>query len=163
MFQKKDIDVNFDMIIGKNSLLKGDIESEGSIRIDGKIIGNITALGNVIVSENALVRGSISCLSVELYGVCHGDVSVKGKLNLHQNASLSGNVIAKSFSTKEGAQFKGNCTVDPKEELEITLQVMNSDLANPLDHKLIDFSKQVKAQDKEPNEASDIKENKHAK
>lgn len=48
MFQKKDSEVNYDIIIGLKSIIKGDVESEGSIRVDGKIYGNITSLGSVI-------------------------------------------------------------------------------------------------------------------
>ena len=123
MFPKREPEVNFDIIIGPNSLIKGDVESEGSIRIDGKIIGNITSLGNVIISENAHVQGDIKSLSAEIYGTCEGAVNVQGKINLHQNSTLHGDVTAKSFNTKEGAFFKGNCTVDPKEDLNITLEL----------------------------------------
>lgn len=115
MFSKKEIELNFDLIIGENAVIHGDMESEGSIRIDGKIFGNIQSHGNVIISDAAIVTGNISCLNTEIYGTCHGDVNVKGKINLHENASLDGDVYAKSFSTKEGAHFRGQCHVNTNE------------------------------------------------
>lgn len=142
MFQKKEIVSNFDIVLGPNSIVKGDMESEGSIRIDGKVIGNITTLGNVIVSENAYVNGNITSASAEIYGVCEGNVQVKGKLNIHHNATLIGDVIAKSFNTKEGASFKGNCVVDPDEDLsiEIDKSIKDPNTKN-LSKNLIDFTK----------------------
>ncbi len=139
MFQKREPESNYDIIIGSSSLIKGDIESEGSIRVDGKIIGNIKSLGNVIISENAYVKGDIFSFNAEIYGKCEGNVQVKGKINIHQNSSLIGDIIAKSFNTKEGSLFKGNCVVDPTEELVITIDA----LLNPAQSEtnLVDFSK----------------------
>jgi cytoskeletal protein CcmA (bactofilin family) len=137
MFQKKEMESHFDVVIGPNSLIKGDIESEGSIRVDGKIIGNITSLGNVIISENAFVQGDITCVNSDIYGKCEGNVKVKGKINIHQNSSLVGDILARSFSTKEGSVFKGNCVVNPEEELVITIESTQKSK----DVNLVDFTK----------------------
>lgn len=138
MFQKRESESNYDIIIGSSSLIKGDIESEGSIRVDGKIFGNIKSLGNVIISENAYVKGDIVSLNAEIYGKCEGNVQVKGKINIHQNSSLIGDIIAKSFNTKAGSLFKGNCIVDPEEELVITVD----ELLRPAQSEtnLVDFT-----------------------
>lgn len=144
MFQRKEMEVNFDIIIGPNSIIRGDIESEGSIRVDGKIYGNITALGNVIISENAFVKGDITSVNADIYGSCEGNVHVKGKINIHQNSSLLGDIIAKSFNTKEGSTFKGNCIVDPNEELVINVNINES-----TDTNLVDFTKPGNKQNKE--------------
>lgn len=135
MFQRKESMSNFDIIIGPNSTIKGDIESEGSIRVDGHIIGNITSLGSVIISENANILGNIISHSADIYGKCEGNVHVKGKINIHQNSSLIGDIIAKSFNTKEGSLFKGNCLVDPTEELIIPIEPKQSA------DNLVDFTK----------------------
>ena len=137
MFQKKEIESHFDILIGPKSAIKGNLESEGSIRIDGKIFGNITALGNVIISESAVVQGDVHCMNAEIYGKCDGNVKVKGVVNLHQNASLTGDILAKCFTTKEGSNFKGNCVVDPNEDLTITLET----LTITADANLVDFTK----------------------
>ena len=139
MFQKKDIESNYDIIIGSSSLIKGDIESEGSIRVDGKIFGNIKSLGNVIISENAYVKGDVFSMNAEIYGKCEGNVQVKGKINIHQNSSLIGDIIAKSFNTKEGSLFKGNCVVDPEEELVITIDALIGHTQS--ETNLVDFTK----------------------
>lgn len=164
MFQKKEFESNFDIVLGPNSIIKGDMESEGSIRVDGKVIGNITTLGSVIVSENAYVNGNITSASAEIYGVCEGNVQVKGKLNLHQNATLIGDVLAKSFNTKEGASFKGNCIVDPDEELKIDIdKAIKDPNTKNLSKNLIDFTKP--SSEKNDTKKDDFKkeENKTAK
>ncbi len=163
MFQKKEVESNFDIIIGPSSIIKGDVESEGSIRIDGKIIGNVTTLGNVIISENALVRGDISSLNSEIYGVCEGNVKVKGKVNLYQNSTLIGDVLAKSFNTKEGASFKGNCVVDPDEELKINVDsAIHEPTGKANISKLLDINKSQNNKLKANNETQE-KEHRNVK
>jgi cytoskeletal protein CcmA (bactofilin family) len=160
MFQsKKEAESNFDIIIGPNSMIKGDIESEGSIRIDGKIIGNVTTLGNVIISENASVRGDVTSSNSEIYGLCEGNVKVKGKVNLYQNSTLIGDVLAKSFNTKEGASFKGNCVVDPDEELKIEVDsTIHDSFKKTNNSKLVDINKSQNNKQKTNNETQ---ENEH--
>ena len=97
------------------------------------------SLGNIIISENAYVKGDIISVNAEIYGKCEGNVQVKGKINIHQNSSLIGDIIAKSFNTKEGSLFKGNCIVDPAEELIITLDALLSPQQN--ETNLVDFAK----------------------
>lgn len=138
MFQKKESEVNFDIIIGSSSIIKGDIESEGSIRVDGKIFGNVTSLGTVIISENAFVKGNVKSVNSDIYGKCEGNVQVKGKINIFQNSSLMGDILAKSFNTKEGSMFKGNCVVDPTEELIITIDPIMRQVEET---NLLDFTK----------------------
>lgn len=138
MFQKKESEVNFDIIIGSSSYIKGDIESEGSIRVDGKIFGNVTSLGTVIISENAFVKGNVKSVNADIYGKCEGNVQVKGKINIFQNSSLMGDILAKSFNTKEGSMFKGNCVVDPTEELIITIDPIMRQVEET---NLLDFTK----------------------
>ncbi|MBE0450205.1 MAG: polymer-forming cytoskeletal protein [Clostridia bacterium] len=160
MFQmKKEVESNFDIIIGPNSMIKGDVESEGSIRIDGKIIGNVTTLGNVIISENATVRGDVTSSNAEIYGLCEGNVKVKGKVNLFQNSTLIGDVLAKSLNTKEGASFKGNCVVDPDEELKIEVDsTMHNAFNKTNSSKLVDINKSQNNKQKTNNETQ---ENEH--
>lgn len=115
MFNKREIEMHFDIVIGDNAIINGDMSSEGSIRIDGQINGNVSSKGNVIVSDSAAITGNIDCLNTEIYGSCKGNVYVTGKVNLHENAVLIGDVMAKAFSTKEGAHFSGQCHVNDSE------------------------------------------------
>ncbi len=142
MFPKKEVEFKFDIIIGPNSIIKGDLESEGSIRVDGKVLGDIKSLGNIIVSEDAYINGSLMCTNADLYGVVEGNVKTKGKINLYHKASLNGDIVCKSFNTEEGATYKGNCFVDPEEEILIEVDSMISERnLDKINNNLIDFKK----------------------
>lgn len=142
MFQKKEVEFKFDIIIGPSSIIKGDIESEGSIRVDGKVLGDIKSLGNIIVTEEAYINGSLTCINADIYGIVEGNAKTKGKINLYHKASLNGDIICKSFNTEEGATFKGNCFVDPEEEIIIEVDAMIAEKnIDKINNNLIDFKK----------------------
>ncbi|GAU77375.1 polymer-forming cytoskeletal protein [Fusibacter sp. 3D3] len=142
MFPKKEVEFKFDIIIGPSSIIKGDIESEGSIRVDGKVLGDIKSLGNIIVTEEAYINGNITCINADIYGIVEGNTKTKGKINLYHKASLNGDIICKSFNTEEGATYKGNCFVDPEEEIVIEVDAMISERnIDKINNNLIDFKK----------------------
>ena len=51
-------------IIGNGTIIKGEIESNGDIRIDGKVEGIIRSNGKVVLGQNGCIKKkSMSCLS----------------------------------------------------------------------------------------------------
>lgn len=105
--------VLFDVVIGAKAVINGDIETEGSVCIDGKVNGNIQTNGDVIISENASVNGGIKALSVDIYGSCTGDIETKGHINVNETAVLKGDAKCGSIKTTPGCEFSGNLTVHP--------------------------------------------------
>lgn len=105
---------SFDVVIGSQSKINGDIESEGSVRLDGKLVGSVKAKGEVIVSGNASVEGDIAALSVSIFGKCKGNIEAYGTVQLHSTAEMMGDVKAESFKTETGCTFNGNCQTAPR-------------------------------------------------
>lgn len=117
-FNKKS--VLFDVVIGAKAVINGDIETEGSVCIDGKVNGNIDTDGDVIISENASINGGIRALSVDIFGSCTGDIETTGHINVNETAVLKGNAKCGSIRTTPGCEFAGNLTVHsvPKQNSE---------------------------------------------
>lgn len=113
MFKKNQHTSHFEMIIGSTSHISGDIESAGSIRIDGKVTGNITTEANLIISESSVVKGDIKCANADIYGKCDGNAFATGTVNLYEKGTLTGDLKAKGFSSAEGASFRGSCEINP--------------------------------------------------
>lgn len=135
MFSKKEPSMSFDLVIGPNSLVNGNLESEASIRVDGKVIGNITSKGNVILSDKGVIEGDITCENLEVHGSCTGNIKAKGKIELSSSSKLIGDIICKTLNTDQGASFEGNCKVVPEYDLYIETQMgqstMNASYAQP--------------------------------
>ena len=69
-------DISINTIIGKGSAISGNMKVNGFIRIDGDIDGSLETDGNVIVGENARIRGDLTAKSVIIGGIIKGAMSV---------------------------------------------------------------------------------------
>jgi len=98
-----------DTIIGEQTTFKGNLESDSSIKVMGRVEGDIKSAGDVIVLVNAVVIGNIWAENLIIAGTVHGNLNVKGNLHLESQARLKGDMIVHSFVTDEGAVFEGNC------------------------------------------------------
>ncbi len=59
---------DFDVIIGLDSSINGDIVSEGSVRIDGKVSGSVKSKGDVIIGDHAVVDADVEASYCEISG-----------------------------------------------------------------------------------------------
>lgn len=98
-----------DTIIGEQTTLKGNLESDSSIKVIGRVEGDIKASGDVVILVNAVVVGNIWAENLIIAGTVNGNINVKGNLHLESQARLKGDMVVHSFVTDEGAVFEGNC------------------------------------------------------
>ncbi len=110
---KKNVSKDFDVIVGLNSSVDGDIISDGSVRIDGKVSGSIKSKGDVIIGVNAVVNSNIEAVFCEISGQVTGSVHSDTQLKIYKSGSLKGDITVTSFTIEEGGVFKGNCDINP--------------------------------------------------
>lgn len=109
MFKQKNTPLAMDTVIGEFSNFIGNIDSEGSVKILGKIEGDIKASGDVYIEPTSSVKGNIYGSNVYISGTINGNVLSKGILHLMSQAKLYGDIEVNSIVTDEGAIFHGNC------------------------------------------------------
>lgn len=110
--KKKSMPINSDRIdtlVGKNTGIEGALTAEGTVRIDGKIKGDVILSGNLIVGDEGSIKGNVKADSISLSGVIEGNVNAVNQLHLTTSAKLIGDIDAKSIIIDEGAVFHGNC------------------------------------------------------
>ena len=71
-------------VIGKNTIIVGEIKSDGDFRIDGTLEGNLTIKGKVIIGAAGIVKGNISASTADIEGETSGQLKVKKPLPLKQ-------------------------------------------------------------------------------
>jgi cytoskeletal protein CcmA (bactofilin family) len=109
MFNKKNSPLAMDTVLGEYTLFTGNIESEGSVKILGKVEGDIKASGDVYIENTSSVTGNIYGSNVFISGYIKGNVLAKGILHLMSQSRLYGDVEVNGIVTDEGAIFQGNC------------------------------------------------------
>jgi len=96
-------------IIAAGTTLKGDINSNGDIRIDGTLQGNINCSAKVIIGANGAVAGDISGQMADIMGKVEGTIRVKELLQLKGGSNVTGNLHASKLQIEPSASFNGQC------------------------------------------------------
>ncbi|GAO28286.1 hypothetical protein JCM15548_1361 [Geofilum rubicundum JCM 15548] len=98
-------------MIGPGTKIVGNIETNGDIRIDGNIEGNINSKGKVVVGNNGFVKGEVLCSNAEISGTVHGKMAITELLSLKASSKVNGDIKSGKLSIEPGALFSGTCSM----------------------------------------------------
>lgn len=114
-------------IIADGTLFRGDIETTGHLRIDGRVLGNISSTGNVAIGKGGNVEGNITALNLKVSGRIKGNIDITTRCALDATAILQGDSKSKIFAVEEGALINGKITMEMREPY--TEELRQSDFA----------------------------------
>lgn len=95
--------------MGKNVEIKGNVNFEGSGRIDGKVEGKITVKGSIIFGDGAVITSDVEGDTVVVGGKVTGRIVAHQKIQLLRTSIFTGDLITPSLLIEDGAQFNGSC------------------------------------------------------
>jgi len=98
-------------LIGVGTVISGDINSNGDIRIDGSLTGKLTTKGKVVVGETGKVNGEIHCKNSDISGIVEGKVNVIELLSLKASSKINGDITTNKLAIEPGSRFTGNCNM----------------------------------------------------
>jgi len=107
-------------LIQSGTLITGDIQSNGNIRIDGTLNGTITAGGKVILGTTGSVDGEIKCINADIEGKVNGIIKVKELLSFKSTAIVTGDIFTGKLAIEPGARFTGTCKMDTLNQEAVT-------------------------------------------
>ncbi|MCY6372134.1 bactofilin family protein [Clostridium ganghwense] len=112
---------SIDTIVGVETDMEGNINSNGIIKIDGKYNGEICTKTDVIIGETGFVKGNIKAENVSIAGRMEGNVRCTELLEITSTGKLIGDIEVKDISILQGAIFKGKSTMTSvyEEEIEV--------------------------------------------
>ncbi len=98
-----------DTVLGPGAQLTGDLEVSGSVRVDGRVKGNIKAQGALTVGQSGHIEGDVLVQDAFIAGKVQGKVEAKGKVELKASAEVQGDIVCSKLVIEEGAVFNGQC------------------------------------------------------
>ncbi len=98
-------------VLDAQMYVRGDLATEGTIRIDGRLEGSITRSDIVVIGAKASVVGNILAREVVVGGAVEGNITAESRVELDSAAVVIGDIIAGSILTHEGAQIRGKVTI----------------------------------------------------
>jgi cytoskeletal protein CcmA (bactofilin family) len=118
MFKKKEeIDVTkVDTVIGKETVINGTMEAKGILRVDGKLQGELTTSGDVIVAEGGLMEAGIKARNISIAGTVNGNIDASGLLEILPTGKLFGDIKVAKLAIGDGAVFRGACEMRKADE-----------------------------------------------
>jgi cytoskeletal protein CcmA (bactofilin family) len=96
-------------LITAGTVFEGKLRTPGSIRVDGKVVGEITATQNVSLGNAGDIDGNVSAKNVTIGGKMKGMIFAQEKLVLEAKAVVRGDIRSARLVIDEGAVFDGKC------------------------------------------------------
>jgi cytoskeletal protein CcmA (bactofilin family) len=100
-------------LLGRGSEFEGKLSFEGTVRVDGKLSGEIFTDDTLIIGEGAEVNAEISVGAIIIEGTVHGNIHAKRSVEIHTPARVRGNISTPSLSIDKGVIFDGQCQMEP--------------------------------------------------
>jgi cytoskeletal protein CcmA (bactofilin family) len=100
-------------VISSEVEITGTIKSSGSIRIDGKLEGELHCTGDAVVGKSAQIKGNIMVTSATIEGAIQGNITAKDRIEMKSSARVTGDIRAKRLSVEDGVTFVGRSEVNP--------------------------------------------------
>jgi len=97
--------------LAKGVAFKGVMHFDGTIRIDGRVEGEIYATGKVIIGEYAVIKGVVSAGAVVNSGKMNATVTARETVQLSKTGILIGDIRTPAIGIEGGAHFHGMCDI----------------------------------------------------
>lgn len=116
-------------IVGPGMLVTGDLETDGTVRVEGAVEGDIRAGKAVVVGKEGRVSGNIVTQDAVLSGTVQGSLTAASRLEVQATATIEGDVHARRIHLEEGAVLNG--TVQMGEDVDLQSSRRNVEAESP--------------------------------
>ena len=111
-----------DTVLAEDINFTGTMKFSKSLMIKGKFEGQIDATGHLIIGPNAIATATIRAGVVTNYGQINGNVEGTEKVEIWNNAKLTGDIKTPELFIESGCMFNGNCTMTDKKTTPAPVQ-----------------------------------------
>lgn len=121
MWKKSKTNKKIDSLLGENSIFKGEIETQGGLRIDGKVEGKIKA-DSIIIGEKAEIEAE----NISISGKVEGKIIAAHLATVEAKGQVYGEIITQKIAIIEGGILEGGCTRLKEKESVVELKPKSS-------------------------------------
>jgi len=123
MSEKNHEETQAETIVGPSVKVEGELSSEGNVRIDGQVAGNVQTSQNLAVGEQAVISANVKALNAVIAGKIKGNITVEEALEITETGQVEGDITAKIISISPGAIFQGQCQMPLPTNQETEIEV----------------------------------------
>jgi cytoskeletal protein CcmA (bactofilin family) len=100
-------------VVDSHCTVSGDMETDGALRIDGRVEGSINRADLVVVGEGAAVVGDITAREVIVGGAVTGNIFAAQRTELQSNGIVAGDIRSAAILVQEGGVVQGRLYIHP--------------------------------------------------
>jgi cytoskeletal protein CcmA (bactofilin family) len=101
----------FDTLIGRHAELQGHLHLHESVRIDGRVVGNVIGAPeqavSVVIGPTGEIVGDVVALRVIVAGRVCGNIHAMDRVELHRDCLVQGDLKYTSIAVEHGARIQG--------------------------------------------------------
>lgn len=94
-------------VISIGTTVRGDVESTGTVKVEGAVEGNVRARQQVLVAREGTVRGDVEATEAVIGGTVHGAIRCQERVEVQSGASIHGDLSTRRIMVAEGATVNG--------------------------------------------------------
>jgi cytoskeletal protein CcmA (bactofilin family) len=98
-------------IVAKDMAIVGDLETEGVVRIEGRIRGTVRAGAQVLLGQGAQLEGDLHTKEAVIGGEVIGSIHATERVELQPTASVTGNITTPRIAVLEGGRVSGEVRI----------------------------------------------------
>lgn len=102
--------------IDATSDFRGTLRCRETLRIDGRVKGEVVCDKTVLIGEGGTVHANIIADSVEVSGEVKGDITARCKITLDRTARVTGDLATPGIVIEEGAKLEGRIVIGSEEK-----------------------------------------------
>jgi cytoskeletal protein CcmA (bactofilin family) len=99
--------LKLDTVIGPDTSLQGSIHTKGGITVEGRILGEVEAKGEVVVGSAGRVEANIFADAIVAGGEIDGNIVARRRLEITETGRVTGEIRAGAITVKEGGKVDG--------------------------------------------------------
>ena len=113
-------------VIGTNTSIVGTLKSDGNIRIDGTVEGDIEVLGNLIIGETGRVIATLKAHNVHVSGAVKGEITAVEQLEISPTGKVWGDITTAALHIEPGGLFRGQSAMSTNIDEPLLLEAPRS-------------------------------------
>jgi cytoskeletal protein CcmA (bactofilin family) len=99
-------------IIGTGMTVRGDLDANGVVKIEGTVDGNVRAAAQVLVAKGGSVQGDVDTTEAVVGGTVSGAIRARDRVEIQSGASVLGDITTRRIAVAEGGTLNGLIRMD---------------------------------------------------
>ena len=103
--------------IGKSIVISGELSGSEDLTIEGRVDGKIELRDHVLtVGANGRIKAQVSAKAIVILGSVTGNLTATDKVDIKENGSVEGDIIAPRVAIADGSHFRGSIDMQKKDQ-----------------------------------------------